>query len=178
MSSLQYILLHITPPTRTIRLQTAATTACRDTIFNHCGHTINQSDNHLHFIYNCTSNQYIISYLGNNGQLYAVRLFEFIANKMFRKKLAKLKVKLERYHWISHHCNHCITILSLTMNVPNFGVFSFKIAPVMLDVIVVWLTCEHGTEMGTPLPVLNKHRKLSPVSGEGRPELIIRVIYV
>ena len=60
----------------------------------------------------------------------------------------------------------------------SFGVFSCDIAPVMLYVKVVWLTCEHGTEMGTPLPVLKKHRKLSPVSGEGRPELIVRVIWV
>ena len=64
----------------------------------------------------------------------------------------------------------------LNDHIPSFGVFSCDIAPVMLDVKVVWLTCEHGTEMGTPLPVLNKHRKLSPVSGEGRPELIVRVI--
>ena len=64
----------------------------------------------------------------------------------------------------------------LNDHIPSFGVFNCDIAPVMLNVKVVWLVCEHGTEMGTPLPVLNKHRKLSPVSGEGRPELIIRVI--
>ena len=61
-------------------------------------------------------------------------------------------------------------------HIPSFGVFNCDIAPVMLDVKVVWLTSEHGTEMGTPLPVLNKHWKLSPVSGEGRPGLIVRVI--
>ena len=62
------------------------------------------------------------------------------------------------------------------VHIPSFGMFSFDIVLVMSKVKVVWLTCEHGTEMGTPLPVLNKHRKLSPVSGEGRPELIVRVI--
>ena len=46
----------------------------------------------------------------------------------------------------------------------------------MLDVKVVWLTFEYGTEMVTPLSVVNKHRKLSPVSKGGRPELIVRVI--
>ena len=46
----------------------------------------------------------------------------------------------------------------------------------MLDVKVVWLTCEYGTEMVTPLPVVSKHRKLSPASKGGRPELIVRVI--
>ena len=46
----------------------------------------------------------------------------------------------------------------------------------MLDVKVVWSTFEYGTEMVTPLSVANKHRKLSPVSKRGRPELIIRVI--
>ena len=64
-------------------------------------------------------------------------------------------------------------------HIPSFGMFNCDIAdiaPVMLDVKVVWFACELGTEMGTPLPVLNKHRKLSPVSGEGRPELIFRVI--
>ena len=48
--------------------------------------------------------------------------------------------------------------------------------PLMLAVKAVWLTREHGTEMGIPLPVLNKHRKLSPLSAEGNPELIARVI--
>ena len=46
----------------------------------------------------------------------------------------------------------------------------------MLDVKVVWLTGEYGTKMVTPLPVVSKHRKLSPVSKGGRPELIVRVI--
>ena len=67
----------------------------------------------------------------------------------------------------------------LNDHIPSFGMFSCDIAdiaPVMLDVKVVWLTCEYCTEMGTALPVLKKHRKLSPVSGEGRPELIVRVI--
>ena len=58
----------------------------------------------------------------------------------------------------------------------SFGTFSCDIAPVMLDVKVVWLTFEHGTEMVTPLSVANKHRKLSPVNKGGRPELIVRVI--
>ena len=73
--------------------------------------------------------------------------------------------------------DHMIIMCTLLNDhMPSFGVFNFDIAPVMLNVKVVWLTREHGTEMGTPLPVLNKHRKLSPVSGEGRPELIVRVI--
>ena len=62
------------------------------------------------------------------------------------------------------------------VHIPSFGTFSCDIAPVMLDVKVVWLTSEYGTEMVTPLPVVNKHRKLSPASKGGRPELIVRVI--
>ncbi|KAL5475000.1 hypothetical protein EMCRGX_G027042 [Ephydatia muelleri] len=65
-----------------------------------------------------------------------------------------------------------ITCTLLKEHVPSFGVFNCDIADIAP---VVWLTCEHGTEMGTPSPVLNKHRKLSPVSEEGRPELIVRV---
>ena len=64
------------------------------------------------------------------------------------------------------------------VHIPSFGTFSCDIAPVMLDVKVVWLTFECGTEMVTPLSVANKHRKLSPVSKGGRPELIVRVIYL
>ena len=64
------------------------------------------------------------------------------------------------------------------VHIPSFGTFSSDIAPVMLDVKVVWLTFEYGTEMVTPLSVANKHRKLSPVSKGGRPELIVRVIYL
>ena len=62
------------------------------------------------------------------------------------------------------------------VHIPSFGTFSCDIAPVMLDVKVVWLTFEYGTEMVTPLSVDNKHRKLSPDSKGGRPELIVRVI--
>ena len=46
----------------------------------------------------------------------------------------------------------------------------------MLDVKVVWLAGEYGTEMVTPLPVVSKHRKLSPASKGGRPGMIVRVI--
>ena len=61
-------------------------------------------------------------------------------------------------------------------HIPSFGTFiSCDIAPVILDVKVVWLTFEYGTEMVAPLSVVNKHRKLSPVSKGGRPELIVRV---
>ena len=82
-----------------------------------------------------------------------------------------------------HHCktplDHMIIMCTLLSDhIPSFGVFNFDIAPVMLYMKMVWLTCEHGTEMGTPLPVLNKHRKLSPISGKGRPELIVRIIWV
>ena len=49
----------------------------------------------------------------------------------------------------------------LNDHMASFGVFNCDIAPVMLYVKVVWLTRKHGTEMGNPLPVLNKHRKLS-----------------
>ena len=62
------------------------------------------------------------------------------------------------------------------VHIPSFGTFSCDIAPVMLDVKVVWLTFKHGTEMVNPLSVVNKHRKLSPVSKGGRLELIVRVI--
>ena len=91
------------------------------------------------------------------------------------KKTSKTNIhhcKTPLDHAPDHHA-HC------SMTIPSFGMFSCdiaEIAPVMLNVKVVWLTCEHGTEMGTPLPVLNKHRKLSPVSGERIPELIVRVI--
>ena len=60
--------------------------------------------------------------------------------------------------------------------IPSIGTFSCDIALVMLDVKVVWLIFEYGTEMVTPLSVVNKHRKLSPVIKGGRPELIVRVI--
>ena len=63
------------------------------------------------------------------------------------------------------------------VHIPSFGTFSCDIAPVMLDVKVVWFTFEYGTEMVTPLSVANKYRKLSPVSKGGRPELIVRVIF-
>ena len=73
--------------------------------------------------------------------------------------------------------SHHMTIMCTQPNVhiPSFGTFSCDIAPVTLDVKVVWLTFEYGTEMVTPLSVANKHRKLSPVSKGGRPELIVRV---
>ena len=61
------------------------------------------------------------------------------------------------------------------VHIPSFGTFSCDIAPEMLDVKVVWLTFEYGTEMVTPLSVANKHRKLSPVSKGGIPELTVRV---
>ena len=64
------------------------------------------------------------------------------------------------------------------VHIPSFETFSCDIASVMLDVKVVWLTFEYGTEMVTPLSVVNKHRKLSPVSKGGRPELIVRDIYL
>ena len=38
----------------------------------------------------------IISYLVSNKQLYAVRLFELMANEMFRKELAKLNVTTKK----------------------------------------------------------------------------------
>ena len=57
--------------------------------------------------------------------------------------------------------DHMIIMCTLLKDhVPNFEMLSCDIADIAP---VVWLTCEHGTEMGTPSPVLNKHRKLSPV---------------
>ena len=74
---------------------------------------------------------------------------------------------------ITSHDHHVHTA---NVHIPSFGTFSCDIAPVMLDVNVDWLTFEYGTEMVTPLSVVNKLRKLSPVGKRGRPELIVRVI--
>ena len=81
----------------------------------------------------------------------------------------KIKLKISSHHMTLMCTQPNVRILS-------FGTFSCDIAPVMLDVKVVWLTFEYGTEMVTPLSVDKKHRKLSPVSKGGRPELIVRVI--
>ena len=104
--------------------------------------------------------------------MYAVRLLELAANEILNIELAKLKV-ITREGPLDHMIIMCT---QPNVHIPSFGTFSCDIAPVMLDVKVVWLTCEYGTEMVTPLPVVSKHRKLSPDSKGGRPELIVRVI--
>ena len=80
-----------------------------------------------------------------------------------------LEIKISSHHMTTICTQH-------NVHIPSFGTFSCDIAPVMLDVKVVWLTFEHDTEMVTPLSVVNKYRKLSPISKGGRPELIVRVI--
>ena len=104
--------------------------------------------------------------------MYAVRLLELVANEILNIELAKLKV-ITREGTLDHMIIMCT---QPNVHIPSFGTFSCDIAPVMLDLKVVWLTGEYGTEMITPLLVVNKHRKFSPVNKGGRPELIVRVI--
>ena len=113
-----------------------------------------------------------LSYLGYNGQMYAVKLIELVAKGILNIELAKLK-RITREGPLDHMTIMCTQHY---VHIPSFWTFSCDIAPVMLDVKVVWLIFEYGTEMATPLSVANKHRKLSPVSKGGRPELIVRVI--